>query len=189
MSTEVKALYAGSFDPPTNGHEWVIKKGARLFPHLEVQVGLNPGKNYMFSAAERIALIEKITAPLGNVAVSSLDEGFTIEYAYDNNFTHLLKGIRNAVDLEYEKNQDYASQLYLGRLIERDHLEGRLGLDEYPEIDPVTFYSPPHLQTVSSSFIRGLTRVKGWEEIAHNFVPTPVFNALIEKQLGDSSMD
>ena len=181
MSSEIKALYAGSFDPPTLGHECVIRKGFRAFPNFEIQVGFNPAKNYLFSAEERVALIEKIIAPIGDIAVSSLNEGFTIKYAYENRFTHMVKGIRNAIDLEYEENQDYASQLYLQKLIERDRKNGIIGDEEYPEIDPVSFPSPPHLKVVSSSFVRGLVKVKDWELIAPEFISPIVMESLEQK--------
>ncbi len=186
MSSEIKALYAGSFDPPTNGHDYVIQKASRLFPYFEVQIGANPDKKYMFDTEERITLVERIVAPLGNVAVSSLDEGFTIEYAYENGFTHMVKGLRNAVDFQYEENQDDASQLYLKKLIERDVANGRICPDAIPEIDSVLFKSPQHLRTVSSSFIRTLTKVKGWEKITPDLVPPAVMEALKEK-IGSST--
>lgn len=183
MSRETKALYAGSFDPPTNGHEWVIRAGHRAFPKgFEVQVGVNPGKNYMFTVEERIALLEKIVAPIGSIAVSSLDKGFTIDYAYKNGFTHMVKGIRDADDFKYERDQDNASQLYLQKVIARDRDNGLIDpTEDDPTVDPIPFFSPPHLQAVSSSFIRGLVKVDGWEMVAPDLVHPAVMEALQEK--------
>ena len=181
MSNEIKALYPGSFDPPTNGHAFVIQKAARLFPHIEVQVGQNPDKKYIFSAEERMDLIEKIVAPIGNVAVSSLSEGFTIEYAHNNHFTHIIKGLRNGVDFEYERDIDDASQLYLEKLIEEAREKGNTINEEDTAIDLISFKSPPHLRTVSSSFVRSLIKVKGWEKIAPDLVPQAVMEALVTK--------
>ena len=54
-----KAIYAGSFDPITNGHLWVIDKAATIFDELVVAVGDNPGKNYTFSMDERVDLLKQ----------------------------------------------------------------------------------------------------------------------------------
>ena len=51
-----KAVYAGSFDPPTNGHVWMIEAGLKLFDDLTVAIGINPGKTYTFSVEERIVV-------------------------------------------------------------------------------------------------------------------------------------
>ena len=59
----VKALYPGTFDPPTNGHVDLIQRGARLFDHLVVAVLDNRGKNPLFSVAERVEMLEEATAP------------------------------------------------------------------------------------------------------------------------------
>ena len=106
MSSERRAVYAGSFDPPTNGHEYVIEEGACLFDHLEVTIAVNAAKNPLFSLEERKEMIEHIVAPLGNVAVSALPKGFLVDYADSNGFTHILKGLRDATDYTYERQQD-----------------------------------------------------------------------------------
>ena len=66
-----KAVYAGSFDPPTNGHMFMIREGARLFDELVVAVGVNPDKKSTFTAEERVELLKQITAPFDNVVVDN----------------------------------------------------------------------------------------------------------------------
>ena len=56
-----KGVYAGSFDPPTNGHLWMIEQGARLFDELNVAIGINPDKKYTFSLHERLQMLRDIT--------------------------------------------------------------------------------------------------------------------------------
>ncbi|MBK1835095.1 adenylyltransferase/cytidyltransferase family protein, partial [Roseibacillus ishigakijimensis] len=57
------AVYAGSFDPPTNGHLWMIEQGLALFDRLIVAIGTNPSKSYTFSVAERLDLLRASTPP------------------------------------------------------------------------------------------------------------------------------
>ena len=75
----VKALYPGTFDPPTNGHVDLIQRGARLFDHLTVAILLNPVKNPLFTVEERVEMLVEATADVGNVSVATFD-GLTVEY-------------------------------------------------------------------------------------------------------------
>jgi len=97
----VKALYPGTFDPPTNGHVDLIQRGARLFDHLTVAVLLNPVKNPLFTVEERVEMLREVTAPLGNVSVGTFD-GLMVEYARREGVSAVLRGIRAISDYEYE---------------------------------------------------------------------------------------
>jgi pantetheine-phosphate adenylyltransferase len=97
----VKALYPGTFDPPTNGHVDLIQRGAKLFGHLTVAVLNNPGKNPLFSVAERVEMLEEVTASLPNVSVATFD-GLTVEFARQQGAAAILRGIRAISDYEYE---------------------------------------------------------------------------------------
>jgi len=98
----VKALYPGSFDPPTNGHVDLILRGAKLFEHLTVAVLNNPGKNNpLFSVAERVEMLEEVTASVGNVSVATFD-GLMVEFARRLEATAVLRGIRAISDYEHE---------------------------------------------------------------------------------------
>jgi pantetheine-phosphate adenylyltransferase len=97
----VKAIYPGSFDPPTNGHIDLIQRGAKLFHHLTVAVLNNPGKNPLFTVAERVEMLEDATRTLENVSVATFD-GLMVEFARQQGATAVLRGIRAISDYEYE---------------------------------------------------------------------------------------
>ena len=64
---ERKAVYAGSFDPPTNGHIWMIEQGAKMFDKLIVAIGVNPDKKYTFSVEERLQMLQNSIKDSSNV--------------------------------------------------------------------------------------------------------------------------
>jgi pantetheine-phosphate adenylyltransferase len=98
----VKALYPGSFDPPTNGHVDLILRGAKLFEHLTVAVLNNPGKtNPLFTVAERVEMLGEVTKSIGNVSVATFD-GLMVDFARRLEATAVLRGIRAISDYEHE---------------------------------------------------------------------------------------
>ena len=97
----VKALYPGTFDPPTNGHVDLIERGARIFDQLTVAILINPVKNPLFTVEERAEMLREVTAPLGNVRVATFD-GLMVEFARQQGATAVLRGIRAISDYEYE---------------------------------------------------------------------------------------
>jgi pantetheine-phosphate adenylyltransferase len=98
----VRALYPGSFDPPTNGHVDLIQRGSKLFEHLTVAVLNNPGKlNPLFTAAERVEMLREVTAPIGNVSVATFD-GLMVDFARQLDARAVLRGIRAISDYEHE---------------------------------------------------------------------------------------
>jgi pantetheine-phosphate adenylyltransferase len=97
----VKAIYPGTFDPPTNGHVDLIQRGAKLFGHLTVAVLNNPGKDPMFTVTERVEMLEEVTSALDNVSVATFD-GLTVEFARQQEASAILRGIRAISDYEYE---------------------------------------------------------------------------------------
>jgi pantetheine-phosphate adenylyltransferase len=97
----VKALFPGTFDPPTNGHVDLIHRGAKLFNHLTVAVLCNSTKSPMFTLAERVEMLEEVTAGMDNVSVASFD-GLMVDFAHQLGATAVLRGIRAISDYEYE---------------------------------------------------------------------------------------
>jgi len=96
-----RAVYAGSFDPPTLGHLDVIRRGARLCDELVVAVAVNPGKNPWFTVEERMAMLRAVVRDLPNVRVDSL-EGLTVAYLDRIGANAILRGVRTYADFEYE---------------------------------------------------------------------------------------
>ena len=97
----VKALYPGTFDPPTNGHIDLIQRGAKLFEHLTVAVLKNPIKNPLFTVEERVEMLTESTAAIGNVSVATFD-GLMVDFARQLGATAVLRGIRAISDYEHE---------------------------------------------------------------------------------------
>ncbi len=96
-----KALYPGTFDPPTNGHVDLIQRGAKLFEHLTVAILNNPVKNPLFTVEERVEMLKEVTGALPNVSVATFD-GMMVEFARIQGATAVLRGIRAISDYEHE---------------------------------------------------------------------------------------
>jgi len=97
----VKAIYPGTFDPPTNGHLDLIARGARLFENLTVAILNNPVKNPLFTVEERVEMLKESTKQLENVSVATFD-GLMVDFARRHGATAVLRGIRAITDYEYE---------------------------------------------------------------------------------------
>jgi pantetheine-phosphate adenylyltransferase len=97
----VKALYPGTFDPPTNGHVDLIQRGARIFDELVVAILINPVKNPLFTVEERVEMLQEATRTLGNVSIATFD-GLMVEFARQQGASVVLRGIRAISDYEYE---------------------------------------------------------------------------------------
>ena len=97
----IKALYPGTFDPPTNGHVDIIQRGSRLFDHLIVAILVNPVKNPLFSIEERIEMLREATSSIHNVSFATFD-GLMVDFARQQGVVAVLRGIRAISDYEYE---------------------------------------------------------------------------------------
>jgi pantetheine-phosphate adenylyltransferase len=111
MPTTHLAVFPGSFDPVTYGHLDVIRRGRRLFDELIVAVGRNPGKDSLFTADERVDMLERLLAEMvanepdaAPVRVRAFS-GLTVDFAREVHATALLRGVRNLSDLQYEVQQ------------------------------------------------------------------------------------
>lgn len=155
------AIYAGSFDPPTNGHLWMIRQGSELFDELVVALVINPDKSGFLSIEERRRALESICAGLpSNVRVATVRHGFLVDFAQEAGATYLLRGIRNTIDFEYEKPM------------------ARINTRMEPSIQSVFLMPPSELEEVSSSFVRGFVGVPGWERWVQACVPPCVFSLI-----------
>ncbi len=97
----IKAIYPGSFDPPTNGHLDLIERGSQIFDELVVAVLRNPEKDPLFSVADRRNMLEAMTTGFDNVSVDTFD-GLTVDYALRVEARAIMRGIRAISDYEYE---------------------------------------------------------------------------------------
>jgi pantetheine-phosphate adenylyltransferase len=95
------AVYPGSFDPITNGHVDLIKRGTRMFDELIVLIAYNPDKKSLFSVAERLEMIREVIRDCRNVRADSYD-GLLVEYVKREGANVILRGLRALSDFEYE---------------------------------------------------------------------------------------
>lgn len=97
----VSAMYPGTFDPITLGHEDLVRRACRLFDKVVVAVAANPGKEPMFSQEERVELARDALSRVDNVEVLGYD-GLTVDFALQNDLQVIVRGLRAISDFEYE---------------------------------------------------------------------------------------
>lgn len=97
----VKAIFPGSFDPPTYGHLNIIERARLIFSEIHVVVAVNREKRYTFSAEERVALIQDMVSKWDNVRVHAWDT-LIVDYARKIKAHVLIRGVRNITDFSYE---------------------------------------------------------------------------------------
>jgi pantetheine-phosphate adenylyltransferase len=98
----VSAMYPGTFDPITLGHEDLVRRAARLYDKVVVAIAANPGsKEPMFTFSERVDLANTALHDLDNVEVMGY-EGLTVDFARENNLAVIMRGLRAVSDFEYE---------------------------------------------------------------------------------------
>ncbi len=156
------AVYAGSFDPLTNGHLWMIREGLELFERLVVAIGNNPSKNYTFSIEERLQLLRDSIPSCERLTITHFDNRYLVDYAKTMNADFILRGIRSPQDYEYERVMR--------------HING----DMAPEIQTVFLMPPRDIAELSSSMVKGLIGPEGWQKTVRRYVPQAVFSKLEE---------
>jgi pantetheine-phosphate adenylyltransferase len=155
-------VYAGSFDPLTVGHMWMIEQGGQLFDQLTVAIGINPDKKYTFGLEARLEMLRQSTKGLRNISVASFSNLYLIDYAQSVGATHILRGVRSVGDYEFERTM---------RNINGD-------LDS--SICTVFLMPPRDIAEVSSSMVKGLIGPAGWRKIVREYVPEPVYRQLLK---------
>lgn len=158
------ALYAGSFDPITNGHLDVIRQSLTVADEVVVAIGVHPGKVPMFSFEERSGLIIKATkaelkSKAKNIRVISFNN-LVIKAAKKEKATLLVRGLRDSTDFDYEMN-----------------MAGMNG-EMAPTLQTVFFPANPSTRHITGTLVRQIAKMKG--DIA-SFVPEIVAKALRDK--------
>ena len=98
-----KAVFPGSFDPITLGHEDVITRAIPLFDEIIIAIGINSNKKYMFSLEQRIKFIEECFQEYDNVKVVAY-KGLTVDFCKTHAIDYIIRGLRNPADFEFEKS-------------------------------------------------------------------------------------
>ena len=136
-----RALFPGSFDPITNGHEDILLRALPLFDEIIIGVGFNSEKKFMFSLDERINFIKKTFKKYKKVKVKSYD-GLTINYCKTIEANFILRGLRNPADFEFEKAIAHTNRKLSG-------------------IETVFLLTSAKTSFISSSIVREIIKNKG----------------------------
>lgn len=154
-STEPRtAVYTGSFDPITLGHINVIRRSSRLFDRLIVAVGINTRKTALFSPEERVELVTRVTAGVGNVEVRTFT-GLAVEFVRECGARVMIRGVRPLTDIATEFTMMMANRQ----------------LD--PDIETVFLMADEEYSHVSSSFIKEITPL-ATNEMLSRFLPDEI---------------
>jgi pantetheine-phosphate adenylyltransferase len=156
-----RAVYTGSFDPITLGHFNVIVRSARLVDTLIVGVGTNIDKQSLFTADERVELVERVTRPLGNVEVHQFS-ALAVQFVREVQARVIIRGVRSLSDMDTEFTMTLANRK----------------LD--PGIETVFLMADEEFSHVSSSLIKQITALASDEELAR-FIPGEIIPDLRAK--------
>lgn len=151
-----RAMYAGSFDPITNGHVDVIRRAATMFDEVVVAIGINTKKPGLFSADERVELISSACQKMKNVKVVTF-AGLTAEFAKQKKCRVLIRGLRDAQDFGFEMQMAHMNR----------HLE--------PTLETIFIPTLQELSEISSSLVKEVASLGG---NINGLVPPAVMKAL-----------
>lgn len=152
------AVFPGSFDPITNGHESVIKRAALLFDKIIVAIGVNSQKNTFFDMATREKMIEATFEDYDNICVSHYS-GLTVDYCKSINANYLLRGLRTSADFEFERSI------------------GQINKQMDTTIETIFMLTQPEHTPLNSSIIRDILKHGG---DAEQFVPENAWKIILE---------
>lgn len=157
-----RAVYAGSFDPPTNGHLWMISRAQAMFDELVIAIGVNPEKRSTYTVEERRDMLQAITREFPNVTVTVFGNRFLVDYADSIGARFVIRGIRTASDYEYERSMRYINS------------------DLQPEITTVILMPPREFAEVSSTMVKGMVGPEGWRDMIRRYLPEPVYRKILK---------
>ena len=154
-----KAIYPGSFDPITFGHQDIIARSSSIFDELIVGVLNNSAKNSLFSVDERVSMLRELTKDIPNVTVDSFD-GLLVDYMKESGATIIVRGLRAITDFEYEL-----------QIAQTNHVEN-------PAVETVFLTTNLKYSYLSSSVVREFAAYGG--DIS-KFVPAPFVDRIYQK--------
>lgn len=136
------ALFPGSFDPITRGHESIIKRAIPMFDKIVVAIGVNSEKESLFSLAQRVYWLKEVFKGFETVEVDTYT-GLTVDYCKAKGIKYILRGLRTSADFEFERSI------------------GQMNKQMYPEIETVFLLTTPEHTSINSSIVRDIIRQKG----------------------------
>lgn len=136
------ALFPGSFDPITKGHESIVKRAIPLFDEIVIAIGENSDKKGFFSIEQRLKWIEQVFKDCPTVKVQKY-EGLTVEYCKKINARYILRGLRTSADFEFERSI------------------GQMNKKMYHDIETVFLLTTPEFSALNSSIVRDIIRHGG----------------------------
>jgi pantetheine-phosphate adenylyltransferase len=142
MSRSVIAVYSGTFDPITLGHEDVVYRAAQMFDKVVVAVAAAHHKKTLFTLDERLALAKEVTQDFGNVSVVSFS-GLLCDFAQSQSARVIVRGLRSVTDYDYETQMAGMNR----------HLA--------PEVDTVFLHTSASVQHISSTLVREISSLGG----------------------------
>jgi pantetheine-phosphate adenylyltransferase len=161
------ALYAGSFDPVTNGHVDVVRQAVRLADRLVLAIGVHPGKAPLFGAEDRLAMLEETCGPLARSAGCELScitfSDLVVSAARRTGAGILIRGLRDGTDLDYE--------------MQMAGMNGAMA----PEVQTVFLPASPAVRPITATLVR---QIAGMGGDVSAFVPAPVAARLKTKFAG-----
>jgi pantetheine-phosphate adenylyltransferase len=146
------AVFPGSFDPITLGHESLVLRALPLFDEIVIGVGINALKTYFFPLEKRKAWLETVFKDYPSISVTTYT-GLTVDFCRKMNANYILRGLRTSADFEFERSI------------------GQVNKKMYPEIETIFLLTTPELTAITSSVIRDVVRNNG---DASQFVPAAV---------------
>src|ERR1035437_509634 len=146
------AVFPGSFDPFTIGHEAIIRRAVSLFDEIIVAVGTNALKKTFYSLETRKEMINRVFENEPRVRVDQY-EGLTVDYCTQNGAKYLLRGLRTAADFEFER------------------AIGQVNKSMAPDIESVFFLTVPEHSFINSTIVRDIISTGG---DAYKFVPASI---------------
>jgi pantetheine-phosphate adenylyltransferase len=159
------AVVAGSYDPPTYGHLWLVDEARKLFDKVLVVMAVNPDKKPTFNDGEREAMFQDIIKDRPGVSFHTIRRQFLVDFAKQHKANALIRGVRNATDLEYETTLSEVNR------------------ELAPNIQTLVMIPPKELQKLSSSFVRGMVGYVGWRDLVRPLVPPVVMTQLTKLYL------
>ena len=156
-----RAVFPGQFDPITNGHLDVIRRGVKLFDELVVAVGVNPDKRELFTLDERVHIMKDLLADIPGTRLEQYT-GLTMDFVRKMESTTILRGIRDATDLRYEFQLAMANRAVGG-------------------VETVFIMTGDQFALTSSSLIRQVVQLGGDVKQLKTILPQTVISALTQK--------